>query len=63
MSRLAPILRDLIIDERGASMVEEALLLAVMVVAVMAAVTGITNTLQSGILGMADAIGESVPAS
>lgn len=63
MFRLAPILRDLIDDECGASMVEEALLLAVMVVAVMAGVTGITNTLQSGILGMANSIGETVPAS
>jgi Flp pilus assembly pilin Flp len=62
MCRLVPIFRRLFDDERGASMVEEALLLAVMVVAIMAGVTGITNTLQSGILGMADAIGESVPA-
>jgi Flp pilus assembly pilin Flp len=62
MATLARMTKRLFDDECGASMVEEALLLAVMVVAVMAGVMGITNTLQSGILGMADVIGGTVSA-
>jgi Flp pilus assembly pilin Flp len=56
-------IRRLLIDESGSSMVEEALILAVMVIAVMAGVMAITNTLQGGILGTASAIGDAIPAS
>jgi len=52
-------IRALIADESGASMVEAALLLAVMVVAVMWGVVNVTNTLQSGFFGIAGAIGDS----
>lgn len=54
--------RRLLDDERGSSMVEEALILAVMVIAVMAGVMSITNTLQNGIFGISGAIGDSTPA-
>ena len=57
------LIRELFADESGASMVEEALLLAVMVVAIMWGVVNVTNTLQGGIFGIADAIGEASPAS
>jgi Flp pilus assembly pilin Flp len=56
-------IRALIADEAGASMVEEALILAVMVCAVMWGVINVTNTLQGGIFGAASAIGDSIPAS
>ena len=61
MTTMIPTIHRLLDDERGASMVEEALLLAVMVIAVMAGVMSITNTLQGGIVGMAEVIGDSVP--
>jgi Flp pilus assembly pilin Flp len=57
------LIRELFADESGASMVEEALILAVMVVAIMWGVVNVTNTLQGGIFGIADAIGEASPAS
>jgi Flp pilus assembly pilin Flp len=53
--------RALIADESGASMVEEALILAVMVVAVMWGITNVAHTLQGGIVGAADAIGGTIP--
>jgi Flp pilus assembly pilin Flp len=56
-------IRELWADESGASMVEEALILAVMVVAVMWGVVNVTNTLQGGILGIGDAIEATAPAS
>ncbi len=56
-------IRELFADESGASMVEEALILAVMVVAIRWGVVSMTNTLQGGIFGIADAIGEASPAS
>ena len=56
-------IRALLADESGASMVEAALLLACMVVAVMWGVVSVTNTLQDGIFGIASAIGDAVPAS
>jgi Flp pilus assembly pilin Flp len=56
-------IRELFTDESGASMVEAALILAVMVVAVMWGITNVANTLQSGILGIGDAIEATSPAS
>lgn len=56
-------IQQLFADESGASMVEEALILAVMVVAVMWGVVNVTNTLQGGILGIGDAIEAAAPAS
>ena len=56
-------LRELIADESGASMVEEALILGVMVVAVMWGVVNVTNTLQNGFLGISAAIESAAPAS
>jgi Flp pilus assembly pilin Flp len=50
-------------DESGSSMVEEALILAVMVIAVMFGIMQLTNTLQGGITGAAGAIGDAIPAS
>ena len=52
-------IRALIADESGASMVEEALILAVMVCAVMWGVINVTNTLQGGFFGIAASIGDS----
>jgi Flp pilus assembly pilin Flp len=57
------LIRELLADESGASMVEEALILAVMVVAVMWGVVNVTNTLQGGFLGIGDAIESATPAS
>ncbi len=56
-------IRELFADESAASMVEAALLLAVMVVAIMWGVVTVTNTLQSGILGIGAAIESASPAS
>lgn len=55
--------RRFLADESGSSMVEEALILAVMVIAVMFAISSLTNTLQGGITGAAGAIGDVIPAS
>ena len=61
MTVFSKLIRDLFADETGASMVEAALLLAVMVVAVMWGVSNIGHTLQGGIFGIADAIGTAAP--
>jgi Flp pilus assembly pilin Flp len=55
--------RRFLADESGSSIVEEALILGVMVVAVMWGIVTLTNTLQTGILGTAGAIGDVIPAS
>ena len=56
-------IRRFLADESGSSIVEEALILGVMVVAVMWGIVSLTNTLQGGILGSAGAIGDVIPAS
>lgn len=63
MGALHQTIRRFLADENGSSIVEEALILGVMVIAVMFAISSLTNTLQSGISGTADAIGEVIPAS
>jgi Flp pilus assembly pilin Flp len=63
MSALHQSIRRLLADESGSSIVEEALILGVMVVVVMWGIVTLTNTLQSGVLGSARAIGDVVPAS
>ena len=56
-------IRRLLADESAASMVEEALIVALMVVAVMVGISALTNTLKGGIFGVAEAIEEVRPAS
>ena len=54
MSAIRKLLTDLANDENGASMAEYALLLAVLTVGIAAAVPALTNTLQGGILNIAN---------
>jgi len=63
MRALHQTIRRFLADESGSSIVEEALILGVMVIVVMFAISSLTNTLQSGISGTADAIGDVIPAS
>ena len=63
MAAFTTTIRALIADESGASMVEEALILGVMVVAVMWGIINVSTTLQDGIFGIADAIEGATPAS
>jgi Flp pilus assembly pilin Flp len=63
MSAFRHTIRRFLADECGSSIVEEALILGVMVIAVMWGIVNLTNTLQGGILGTAGAIGDVIPAS
>lgn len=63
MSGFHHTIRRLLADESGSSIVEEALILGVMVVAVMWGIMNLTNTLQGGIMGSAEAIGDITPSS
>ena len=63
MSAFNQTFRRFLADESGSSIVEEALILGVMVVAVMWGIVSLTNTLQGGITNTAAAIGDVIPAS